>query len=112
LHRTRIFQGCGLKLQSLEGQEGTGPTPRRYLATPAHALFGSSVILYSEKYLFAHPSASHIPPAWKLGLNCPCIRLDMSSTVHCAIVLPAQTTEDSGGLRFSNQLEEGWKDRE
>jgi hypothetical protein len=36
---------------------------------------------------------SLIPPAWKLGLNCPCLRLDMASTAHCAIVLPEQTTE-------------------
>jgi hypothetical protein len=74
-----------------------GPTIRRYLATPARALFGSSVIpVYSETYLIAHPSASHIPPARQLG---PCLRLDMTRTctVHCAIVLPAQTTEESGG---------------
>jgi hypothetical protein len=73
---------------------------------PARALFGSSVMpVYSEKYLFAHPSASHwhIPPAWKLGLNCPCLRLDMAYTVHCAIVLPAVDGIDAASVTESSK---------
>ena len=33
----------------------------------------------SARILFAYPSASYIPPAWKLGLNCPCLKLDMAT---------------------------------
>jgi hypothetical protein len=52
---------------------------------------------------------SLIPPAWKLGLNCPCLGLDMASTAHCAIVLPEQTTESrevhkSGGRKAMTVL--------
>jgi hypothetical protein len=52
--------------------------------------------VYSEKYLFAHPSASHIPPAWKLGLNCPWIRLDISYLCYSITSMKADNVGRKG----------------
>jgi hypothetical protein len=120
LHRARIFQGRGLKtkicilhvaelVQGLGGQEEVRDQLRGGTLQPWRVRY-SDLVSYQCKArnicsLIPVPLIYHLLGSWKMGLNFPFLRLDMASTEHCAIVLPAQTTVH-GGVGRSREVHE------